>query len=475
MNKTSINTPTLRPLCHQQSGSAVLAAMLILMVTMIAVGLALTSAKNRYLTSHHSICYAEAGQAAEAGAEIAFNIAQSGAWTANGFSAAPGAPGAAPVTLNVTGLESGVPGTGAISASVSADTVSMGGANWLRIRSKGIANMFGSIHTTGAFTDIDTMDVILRKLSLLQDRFTGAALTTPQATRTVEVLAKPNSLFTMAMVLNLSLNMSGGGIIDSFDSSNPLYSTNGLYDSTKRQSNAKIGLNNATGSNLNNTFVYGSIAYSGTAPVNAGNVAGGMTTPFNMTTPAVTDPTWTTYSATPTSINGSANLTAGTASSPAYYKMSSVNVPGGGIVTINGTSGQQTYIEIWVTGDFQTSGSGYILQQTGVHTIWHIDGSVNISGSSINNQSGQAANCLLDLTNGSSQQVQVSGSGNLIACINAPAANFNISGSANLIGAFIGKTMQISGGASVHYDQALANGGASGGGYIFAGEDEAVR
>ena len=83
---------------------------------------------------------------------------------------------------------------------------------------------------------------LLRKFNFSSD-ITSGLVSAPQVSRTVEVLARPNLVnpFNLAMTLKSSLNMSGGGIIDSFNSSNPLYSTGGLYDSTKRQSNATVG------------------------------------------------------------------------------------------------------------------------------------------------------------------------------------------------------------------------------------------
>ena len=89
-----------------------------------------------------------------------------------------------------------------------------------------------------------------------------------------------------------------------------------------------------------------------------------------------------------------------------------------------------------------------------------------------------AANNIINLINppvGTSQKVTVSGGGTFIGAINAPGADFTISGSANFSDALIGKTMNISGGANVHYDQALASMAGSGYGYKVASWVEAVR
>lgn len=470
MKTTSHARPSFLKKKWGKRGSATLIALGIVAVTLTVLSTTLIEASHRYRTSGHSLRWAQAGQAAEAGADITMLTAKNGSWTADGWSSAPGNPGAAAISKTFT-LDS----AGGITAVVTVDKVAVGSNNWLRIRSTGKATLYG-----GAISGVDENDVALRKVSLRTDRTTGAALSAPQSTRTVEILGKPGSIFTGALLLNKKFNMSGGGVIDSFDSSDPTKSTNGLYDITKRQSNGNIGDNDTQGaSDLKSTYIYGNVSYSGPAIANTGNVQGTITTPFSKPTTDVAAPAWTSYNATPTVIGSSMTLTGGTQSSPALYKVSSVNVPGGKVLTLAPyASGQESYIEIWVTGDFTTSGSGYIVQQPGVHVTYHIEGDVTVSGSSFNNQSNLAANCSVELVTppaGTTQKVTISGGGNFIGTMNAPAADFTISGSANFSGAMIGKTMLISGGASLHYDEGLMNSGSGGGAYTFASEVEAVR
>ena len=341
-------------------------------------------------------------------------------------------------------------------------------------RSTGTADLAG-----GPQSGVDKSDNLLRKVALVRDRYTNAVLSAPQATRTVEVLARPKGGGGFALLLNKRLTMSGG-VIDSFHSGDPTKSTNGLYDVTKRQSEGNIGINDTEGaSNLGSAFVYGDVAYSGAAISNAENVQGTISTPFSQPVTPVTAPTWTSFNATPTNINGTMTLTGGTAAAPAKYKVSGLTVSGGKVLTLSPhATGQASYIEIWVTGKFTTSGSGYILQQAGVNVTYHIQGDVTVSGSSFNNQSNRAANNTVNVINpasGVTQKVTVSGGGNFIGILNAPGAELTLSGSANFSGALVGKTMNISGGASVHYDEALASTSTSGGGWTFAGMAEAVR
>jgi len=473
-----LKTITLLPLPARQSGSAIIAALGVLALTSMVIGTALMETSNRFRTSHQSSCWSQAAAAAEAGVEMTLMSAQGSSWTANGWTAAPGAPGTAAVKKSFA-LSADVTATGTISADVSVDKLTLSGKDWLRIRSTGRANLPG-----GAVAGVDAQDVLLRKLSLRKDRTTGASVgTTPQATRTIEILAEPltQSPFKRPILMDKKFTMSGGWV-DSFDSADVTKSTGSLYDITKRQSHGNVGINDTQGaSDLGSAPVYGDLGYSGAAPTGTSGVTGTILTPFSDPVSPVSAPTWTTFNATPTVISTSMTLTGGTQAAPAKYKVSSVTVGGGKVLTMAPhATGAESYIEVWVTGNFTTSGSGYILQQPGVHVTYHIAGDVTVSGSSFNNQSNLAANNIINVISvgaSSSQKVTTSGSGTFIGVINAPAAAFTVSGSASMSGAIIGKTMKITGGANVHYDEALARigGSGSGGGYHVASWLEAVR
>lgn len=463
---------------RHQSGSAVIAALAILAVTFVAVGSALFEASHRFRASHQSSRWSQALHAAEAGAEIALMSAQKDSWAADGWSGAPGAPGDAPVT-KVVALDAGVPATGPISASVSVDRITMGSTDWLRIRSKGMAEIASAAGATADFRD-----VLLRKLSLRTDRDTGAALSAPIATRTVEILAEPTSKspFQRAILLEKKITMSGGGWIDSFDSGDPTKSTGGLYDIAKRQSHGNVGVNDTEGSsNLDSTYVYGEVAYSGPDIQNTANVQGTISAPFSEPVAPVPAPTWTTFHAAPSSIGNSMTLTGGPQSAPARYKVSSMNVPGGEVVTLAPHAvGEESFVEIWVTGSFTTSGSGHVVLEPGVHAIYHIEGDITVSGSSFVNQSNRSAHNVINAVSpavATPKSVTISGGGTFIGAINAPAYEFTISGSAEFSGAMIGKTMNISGGASLHFDESLASAPGIGSTPVFrvASWAEAVR
>ena len=95
-----------------------------------------------------------------------------------------------------------------------------------------------------------------------------------------------------AVVVGNTISMNGSAMVDSFDSTDPLKSSNGLYDPAKRQRNGDIGVLSNVNSDLHNAFVYGDLLYSGSAVKNCTNVQGTVSTPFNTTINPVYDPTW---------------------------------------------------------------------------------------------------------------------------------------------------------------------------------------
>jgi hypothetical protein len=351
------------------------------------------------------------------------------------------------------------------------------GNQWYRIRATGTAAAVGPPRVSNQRLDND-----LRKIGLRFDRKTNNAIASPQATRTIEVIvqALAQSIWVRGVTLKGAITMSGGGTVDSFNSSDPFKSTNGQYDVTKRQSHGDIATTNSgTSSNLNNTYVYGNLAYSGSAVKNTNHVQGTISTPFNTTIPTTSDPTWTSgmWDSSVTQVNGTAILTAGTQSSPARYKLSQINLSGSNVLTIAANiSGTDSYIEIWVTGKLTTSGGGYVTQDPKVHVTYWVDNDISVSGGSYLNQSGLAQNVVINGV-GTGHKITDSGGATFIGVIDAPGFDATISGGGTYSGALIANTLNISGGGSFHYDEALNTNGTSSaiGNYAFASWFEDTR
>jgi len=358
------------------------------------------------------------------------------------------------------------------------------GKQWYRIRSTA-QTIFPSGSAILKRVSNNRLDNDLRTSLMLNFNREGGSTLGP--TRTIEVVLKPLASASGGgggLLLQKSLTMSGGGTVDHFSSTVTPTSTFLTSPSTYRSTfynEMLVGLLNANGSNLSNTYVYGQVAYSttGSAPQNTNNIQGTpkLTTPYNSGFSTVSDP-----AGVPTATYGAGSppftsITTGTKASPAIVKINgNFTVPGGQSVTINkANSGvDNNYIIFWVTGDYTTSGTGFISQAAGVHATWYVDGNMTTSGSSYNNGDGLASEVSFNLTGNStnSPKFTISGSGSFIGTINAPGYAGTISGSGSLVGSLVASTLTISGGASFHYDDALSptSGGptAAIGNYAFA-------
>ena len=439
----------------RKRGSTLVAALAVLALTSIIIGSALMEAGHRFRTSHQSSRWSQAAHAAEAGIELAMMSAQENSWTADGWSAAPGTPGSPSVDRSFA-LASAAPM--AVNAEVSVEKVMVSSTEWLRIQAIGKADLPG-----GAVAGIDSKDILLRKLSLRVDRSNGLGTGgTPRATRTFEALAEPvaRSPFKYALLLDRKVSMVGNSLLDSFDSSDPAKSTNGLYDVLKRQSNADVGINDTQGTtDLGDSYVYGALSSSGPSPSGTGNVQGPISDSFDAPIREVRAPVWTSFNPKPTAIAGPVTLTGGPASSPARYKVSSVNLAGGDNVVLEShVAGTESFIEVWVTSDFNITGNASIIQKPGVHVIYHVEGNVDLTGSSLLNESNKAENNVMNVITppaGVSQTVRMAGNGTTIGAINAPGADFTLVGNGEIHGALIGRTIRLTGNGAVHYDEAL--------------------
>ena len=351
------------------------------------------------------------------------------------------------------------------------------GLQWYRIRATGTAATAGPVRISNQSLDND-----LRKISLRFDRRTSNAVSSPQATRSIEVIvqALPQSVWVRGITLKNTITMTGNSVVDSYDSNDPFKSTGGMYDVTKRQSHGDIGTLNSSGtSNLNGSYVYGSLGYSGPAVKNTTHVQGTVSTPFNTAIPSIADPNWAAGSWDPsvTEVKNNATLTAGTKASPARYKLSQIALNGNNALTLaaNG-GGTDGYIEIWVTGKMGTSGNGTITQDPSVHVTYWVDSDISVSGNGYNNQSNLAQNVVINGV-GTGHTTTVSGNGTFIGVINTPGFDVSDTGNGAFDGALIGSTLTITGNASFHYDEALGknNGALAVGNYAFASWFEDTR
>ena len=192
--------------------------------------------------------------------------------------------------LSVTNTE----GAPAVSSWVTIDTAGMdptedtNNQQWYRVRSTGQAAVSGPARASG-----NRLDNSLRNtIGLMFNRKSG---TFKGATRTVEVILQPLPMggWLRGITLNNKFTISGSGVIDSFNSGNPLYSNNGVYDLAHHLTHGDVGTADSTGSVISGgAHLYGALAFSGPA-VNGANqttVSGSISSPFNPTIPGTFDP-----------------------------------------------------------------------------------------------------------------------------------------------------------------------------------------
>src|SRR5262245_28950937 len=165
--------------------------------------------------------------------------------------------------------------------------------------------------------------------------------TTTYASRSVRVNTAKDGLFTRAMVAKNTIDLRGNNIqSDSFDSSNPLYSTNGLYDPNpnKIRDNGDI----ATNSGITNSIDVANPSIWGRASTGPG---GALSLGPNG---AVGSKAWNT--------GGNHGVQPGWVRDDMNVSFSEIRVPfTSGFTPMSGTVGGITYTYVLETGDYAMS------------------------------------------------------------------------------------------------------------------------
>jgi hypothetical protein len=462
-----------------KSGSVLLTAILTLTILSMICGLSLYVTSQNANATSQTASWQVALSGAESGVEQAYYALNKSNWT--GWHTVSGAlPSTQPTggTTTISAPTSGQyiyftrtlqlagEGGGTIKYWTTIDTAGLpkdaNGNQWYRIRATGIAAAPGPVRVSNQKRDND-----LRKISLRTDRISGLALSAPQAARIIEAIAKPNTtnIWSRGITLSKYLQMNGTGEIDSFDSSSSLYSTNHLYDRTKRKTNGNIGIVDSTSSDLKNDFVGGSITYSGPAIKNTKGVTGNISTPFSTNIPATSDPSWSAGTYT-TYASGSvpATITAGSSASPTLIKINGdFKLTGNSTFRIAAPTGGGTdnTAIIWVTGNFSTGGTSQIIQEPNIKVTWYVDKDITVNGTSYPNQDGYASSVNF-VGVGTNNNATIIGTGDFIGTMNVPGYTVKVGGDGAFIGAVIGKTLEVQGTSGLHYDEALGKTGNGG-------------
>ena len=339
------------------------------------------------------------------------------------------------------------------------------GEQWFRIRVTGTADVPGGGVAAGEKNDLK-----LRKFNLRFDRRTGRALSMPQATRTIEAIAKPVGAFRMALFGIATIDMTDHNIVvDSYDSRDTTKSTNGRYDIAKRQENGDIATNGKV-IQAGNAHIYGDALTNEGSVLDAANITGELRDDFYQEVFLVKRPTNSPDAGTPTIVNQGTVFTA-RPGTPSSYLLSSLTLAGNEELRIAGAAdGSPTYCQIVVTGDVALAGQSRIVLDPGVAARIFVVGNADVTGNGVAN-SGSPLNFQLygcdrpTLPDGSPASfgtMKITGNGGFSGAVYAPNYNVEIKGGGtadNIYGAFVGNIVRLNGVQAVHYDEALADGG----------------
>ncbi|PYK32142.1 MAG: hypothetical protein DME57_00920 [Verrucomicrobia bacterium] len=320
----------------------------------------------------------------------------------------------------------------------------------------------------------------MRRLSLRFERFTNGLLAArplptdangnpkPQVSRRIEAVVRPVSAFDEAILSVGVVDLTNQNIVvDSYDSSDPTKSTNGLYDAAKRQENGDI----ATDGQLieaGNAHIFGDVATNAGTVSGAANISGVERTDFYQEPIPVGAPVWVNWNTSVSTVTNSTTITAsGTKGTIASrYVLSEVSLGGGKTLTIAGNpDGSQTYVEIYVTGDISVAGTGQMIIQPGVTATIYFAGNVDISGNGVLNSNNQPGDLLLyGIQPPSSTPMHVNFGGNtqITASIYAPGHDVTVNGggtNGHVYGSIVGKTVTMTGVSNLHYDEQLGSRG----------------
>lgn len=281
--------------------------------------------------------------------------------------------------------------------------------------------------------------------------------------RAVRVKTRINYKFNYAMLGKGTIDISGGAMIDSFNSNDPLKSTGGQYDPTKRSDLAVVATSSkALGSvKIGNLDVYGKIAVgpggtvdkvNGTVgdiawvsnPANDGKIQPGhFTDDVNLFIPDVQMPN--PFAGLPP-VGGFVGAT--------FYDY----ILPAGDWTLPSISGNAVKIlvtgkaRLYVAGSTTIGNAGALSIAAGGSLEFFSNGNIDMKGA-VNNP-GVAKNLsFLGLPN--CKLIGVNAGAQFAASVYAPQADVTISGSGDGSGAVVANTFKLSGGMKWHYDEGL--------------------
>jgi len=292
-------------------------------------------------------------------------------------------------------------------------------------------------------------------------------------TRRIEVKTISAGKFFRGIVTQDSFKLSGNFTADSFDSSDPLYSTNGQYIASRHKDNGDLGSNLNTAGAMDfsgsNVKIYGSIATGPLGSVSGSGVTIGTTSFIDgggkgiQTNHYAKDMNVSFETVTAPFTNGATPL-AGIVNGINYkyvlldgidYNLSTLVLSSSDEVLVLGKA------RLLVNKDVKISGQGSVRIATNASLALYVkSGDVSLGGNGVANLSGKASTFqLFGLP--AVTDIGLGGNGSFIGTIEAPTAKLTLSGGGSdvldFVGAAIVRQIVASGSYNFHYDEALRN------------------
>ena len=255
--------------------------------------------------------------------------------------------------------------------------------------------------------------------------------------------------------------------IDSYDSSDPRYSTNGLYTFSKRRDMVGIATlsSNNPAINTGTAKIYG---YAATGPggtvvgnvgdgtflsTSSGVQSGHASDDFNGSIGPAPFPATDFTTALPP-VGGTVN---GTVYSYVLPSLIATNFKMLSDLTIGGGGGDMIVTgktKLYVPGNFEIKGTGKLIITNGGSLELYLAGTATVGGQGVVNATGVSTNfTLYGLTNCTS--IKFMGGSEYTSRIYAPQAAVEIGGTAEFCGAIVGLSLKFSGTPALHYDEAM--------------------
>jgi hypothetical protein len=285
-------------------------------------------------------------------------------------------------------------------------------------------------------------------------------------------ITAPQSVFAFALAVRGNVLVQGNNItFDSFDSSDPNYNTNGIYDSSKAKDNGDVIVTGVITNSIpvGSVLANGHVSAFGQIPIGSsggigsrswlathtGIEPGWSTTGGDFVTPAISFPY--TSGLSPTA--GSVVMTFGGHMVTNHFD----HVLSTGDYWQNGAYGGTTLVlgnaRLAVTSTLNLSGSGSLWIVSNASVQIFAGGSCQLgTGNTVINEQGLASAFAIYCLP-SSAAVTINGNGKFTGVIIAPSATFSLNGGGNnithLIGLFLFNSVIFNGNTSFHFDESL--------------------